>query len=234
MKWLFSLLILSLLTSPLYAKWQKLKPLNKYDPIRDFNFRDDILYMEVRAYDARYKGGVLVPRDTKYFVSFKAYRQPLSSFPPATQKQFKELKPIDYHNSTLYLSGEVEGLNCHMLYNIYLINKKFRIYRMDEPHDIYPVIDGIDTDGEMQLMLWLHGPNSSYSRYTRYKKTGNGFIATKVSGDYDDDKHSCVDSTYEVKLDQNAKPLSDKLLGKKSNRDPDSCLHEVWGGMCEE
>jgi len=187
------------------AQWRAIKDISLYHPQQDFNLREDVHYFEIRQY-AITDSGELSKKIKDYKVLFKAYQKPLSALDQTTQRRFKATKPLVHKESNLKVC-EIGGVGCHYLCNIFLIDNKNRIYKMNEIQDIVPFLGQIDTDAEFVLLAWLQ--EASSAKFTKYKKTDKGFEAISR---YDEFEEQCGYETSHLTFNKKMKMINKKVV----------------------
>ena len=157
------LLCLLLFTVSINAgTWHKIDPYKHYTA-KDFHLKKNVGYMEIRTYA---KGS------TKAKTVIPVYRRTLRSYGTFIVDYFKILKPEYTPKADIRDHG-----------NAFMMDRKGKMWRIDEVKDIIDQLGTIDRVAEFQLVLWLYNKHKA----TRYKKTKRGYeliIEYNYGGEY--------------------------------------------------
>lgn len=156
------MVVVALLATGLYAKWQDLKSVGLYTA-NDFHLQKSVKCLELRTcwIDTKSKKCTGKPS-----TEVSICPEPLKHFDSKRIKRFNKLapkaSPKDNIRKTLLPNSITHGFS---------IDDKGTIWRLNEAEDIIDILGEIDTPAEAQLVLWLHGKYQG----RRYRKVSNGY-----------------------------------------------------------
>lgn len=214
-----------LLLSAVHAKdtkWHTLKSFEVY-PASAYTLREGVEYLEIRTYVWGIQSKTY---SKKYIVTAKLGKKPLNSFDPKVVKKFKASSPNLTEKTNIRKYGFCVMAGCtSYISNGFMIDKKQKIWRMNEVSDVLSMLGEVDTPAEVKLVLWLNDNNrgtSDLNHKDKYRKTSKGYA---ILSEYDNSMSNfgeCGLFTYEINISKQGKITQKKLLKKRDS--PHGCL----------
>jgi len=209
--------------SSLNAKWNELKPLSSYGA-SDYNLKGGTVYLELRQYLTK-EDGSLTKKPYEKTISF--YRKDLKELDRKKVRMFKKLKPIDGLKSNIHISRrESYGVGCYYTYNAFLIDNKYKMYKMNNVEDVIGYLGDIDTPAELQTLMLLK--NKPYG--SKYRKTSKGYEVLYNRGTILGEDEFCEDNLYVLSVNKSGKIIEDKFL--KTIKTKRRCIQCVMPAPC--
>ncbi|GEM_PF-1101797 len=210
--------------SSLDAKWNVLKPLSEYGA-SDYHLKEGVVYLELRQYLTK-EDGSLSQKPYEKTLSF--YRKDLKELERQKVKKFKKLKPIDGLKSNIHISRrESYGIGCYYTYNAFLIDNKYKMYKMNDIEDILLYLGEIDTPAELQTFMLLK--NKPYGN--KYRKTSKGYDILYNRDTILGEDEFCEDNVYILAIDKHGNIQKDTWI--KTIKTKRRCIQCIMPAPCD-
>ncbi len=164
----------------------------------DIHPSENVKCMEIRSYEVNPNKQ---QSNHKWTIHMTWCSEPISGIDPIVVKKFRTAKPMSTKE------GNIGGQTSDRLINGFIIDKNYKVWKMDEVKDIITQLGEIDTPAEARLILWIDG----HTNANHYYKTPKGYEITYMYETTDNECKGCPGTTRCVEK----KEVTEKALVNK-------------------